>query len=488
MYHVLIPPHDLAHFEVIAPLITPDDSERVIGDINGYTFSFIHRQLRQNPQTRFPEDCCGEVTVDTDQTATILARPHNIEEESVSILTEGGSALLDPECSHVQEHIEWELQTIAQFAGKQVELYVSDTPRKMVPPRGTTRTFVVVLGSAPPGYFDMRRTSRLFDESISEPGTRALLHSPTVDVGRIVTNHLDEPVAQIVGHTCYLYLPLNPYGLKKLVDPSTRLLRKTLTLAWNEYQGGDINSNTPLTTVETSEQYAKLAMDPERDIARLHTKLEDIDDRLEAAQEMLTRAIADRRTLVAAIAGARQHIAHDPVAAWRSLVDCPYLDRIEQASHGLLYYISTPITVEDEEGTERYIGPLCLYIEPPQTIRAWSLENPHPSGIPHPHVDSYGTACLGNVTQTICQLLAEAKEADAVVLILRMFAEGYDPDLTEHSLRGWPTPKEYQRRKQREQIAPNTHAPTKRDPSGDDSGHWFNRLIHNSRAGYSRSD
>lgn len=485
MFNLIIPAHDVRYFDSSGQLQRPNEIKDTGArfNVNGYTFICHLRQSKKDPRKIFGEEMIhAEVDLTPELKATILARPIDYDRTGISSVIEGECALGSEEHAADLERITNELETIAQFSGRSVELVVNDT-RKMVPPKKSSRTLFVILGSVPPGYPNSRHATHLFGTAIAKPGYRVRLPAPTIDTGFVVKNDLGEPIAQIVDDSIYLFVPINSFGITQLVDQTVHLFRRSMNLVWNAYIESPEATDTELKEVSDSAVFAERALNPERDIKQLREKLDDADERIHQAQCVLTDALAERSSLVATIAGMRNRIKYDPEQTWEQLQAIPFLDRIVEASNGGVYYISKPLVMLDEDQTERYIGPLGLSIEQPCEILVWSIDNPHPSGVPHPHVSRYGDVCLGNVTQSVAQLMSDQKEAETAALVLRMLAEGYDPVLTEHKLNEWPTPEQHKRRMERESIAPVPHVEREPDSTGDDSGSRLDRLFRRFRTG-----
>lgn len=515
MFNLLIPECDVGYFDESGktqiPANTEDKPSRF--NVNGYNFDCRLRHSEEDPKELFPADTIhAEVDLMADVKATILTRPIDDDFFGVSAVSEGKPALGSDEHQTELNRLMDELETIARFGGKNVELVVHET-RKMVPPTKSGRALFVVLGAVPPGYTASRHATHLFGQPIAESGYRARLPAPTIDVGYVVKNDLDESIAQIVDDTIYLFVPINRFGISQLIDPTVHLFRRSMNLAWNAYLEGRPTDPTVSQSITEHHEYVDRTMNPHREIARLRDELADADAQIEQAQRILTDGLAKRARLVATIEGTRARPGFDAEGVWQNLQDSPFLDAVREASNGGVYYCTKPLIMTDETGTERYVGRLAISIERPSDILVWSLDNPHIRGVPHPHVNRYGDLCLGNVTQSVSRLLAEQKEAETAVLIMRMLAEGYDRTLTEHKLEEWPTPEEWERRLERqrkrsvatvargpmladiiieqeteddEPIAPVPHAGGEPDSSGDSGGGRFDWLPHCLRFGQSR--
>lgn len=519
MFKLLIPAYCIDHFDGLTPLGKVDDDKPHRFNVNGYNFDCYLRTCAEDPKTLFPPEAIeAEVDLALDEKALILALPDEEDEVYwVSSVSEGGPLLGTDECQAELNHLMDELETIARFAGKKIELLIHETKR-MVPPIRSANTLKVVLGAVPPGYTKARHATHLFDVRIVQPGYRSSLPAPTIDVGHVVKNDIDEPIAQIVDDTIYLFVPMGHFGISQLVDPTVRLFRRAMNLAWNAYVDGVSDRTEPeLTPVTDHHAYIERTLNPHQEIARLREELSEVDDTILTAQRVLTENLAKKARLVATIEGTSARIDYDPETAWNELTQCPYLESIYAASNGGVHYRSAPLILTDETGQARFIGQLGLSIERPDSIRVWSIDTPHRSGVPHPHVNHYGDVCLGNVTQSVSHLLAGHREAEAAILILRMLAEGYDPTLTEHKLSEWPTPEEWERKRAakeaadmhelalaldvlvraeidiggtddtNESLAPVPHAEPTPDPSGDGRRRRFDWLLGRLRFGKGRS-
>lgn len=451
MFNLIIPAHDIEYFDATGKLQKVDGSKEGSSrvNVNGYHFKCVSRQCEQDPKDLFPADFMqSKVDLLDCEKATIVARPVTNDLFGVSVVTESDLSLGSDEFQVELARLTEELETVAQFSGKDIELMAYNT-RKMIPPKRSAQGLFVILGAVPPGNPTSRHATHFFGVQIVESGYRTSLPAPTLDVGHVVKNDLDEAVAQIVDDTIYLFVPINRTGIPQLVDPTVRLFRRAMNLAWNTYINGDAVESIALQEITERQNYLVRAVDPNREVARLRNEISNADEEIRNAQHILTENLAKRAMLIATIEGIRTRRSFDLETEWENLQASPFLDSICEASNGGVYYRSKPLAITDENGTERFIGRLVVSIEQPSDILVWSLDNPHPGGVPHPHVNQYGGVCLGNVTQSVSHLLAEQREAASAVLILRMLAEGYDPRLTEHRLGEWPTPVEWERRQER---------------------------------------
>lgn len=447
MHMIVVPLFCVDYFDSLDEVVNPKPTEDILWiKISGYDFPCVARICTRNPQEIFPEEYI-EGDIETPQTvATIITKPVGDGFGHVSGVLDCNPLLGSDEFVVEYNQILDELEIITQFSGIPIELVVHKKI-KMVPARNRHKCLTVVLGGVPPGYKGTRSATHFFGTAIVKPGYEARLNKPTLDVGYVVKNDFDEAIAQIVGNTIYLYIPLNCIAISQLVDPSKKLFNRAMTLAWNEYVRGKAAQLPTLPEITNSQAYLERIMNPQNMITLLREKLGEIDEEIMQTQRELTRLLAKKAGLITAITGTEAREYEDIETGWERLQDSPFLDSMYEASTGTVYYHTKALIIPDTEGKERYIGRLAITIEQPYKVIVWSLDTPHPGDIPHPHVNCYGEVCFGNVTQSVAQLLAEQKEAEVIVLIMRLLAEGYDDILTEHKVTEWPTTQEWERKK-----------------------------------------
>ena len=488
MYLVFIPVAHLTYFDQTYKLIklVGDNPEEAVVTVSveGFHIAGVMSFVESAPSTMFPETEIHSVIPWGELAAvTILMRSlYGDNGPAVDSLSELQTHMSDRILGQLVSH----LQLIGQLSGKNIELIISN--RRIVAPSGTKQNLRVVLGSPPPGYSTTHEVETLFEIPISDKGYTIAIPTPSVDVGIIVKSSLGESVAQIVENTIYLLLSVHPSSFEPLSDDGGGIFKKTLMLAWNMYSEQRMETSDTSLHIESAQGFAACTLNIKVEQEIIAAEIKYADDEIEKAQGYLRRTMTKKRTLLTRLKTFHEQMSQvDYEQGWAKLTSSPYFDFATKTSDERIHYFTKPLTIKDAGGTDRFLGRFGIRLQGDDRVTVWSLDYPHYSGIPHPHINKFGDVCLGNVTESLWQLLLDYKEAEAAVLVMRLLAEGYEASLTEHPIEQWPTIETYQKRKRYEPLPSTPHVELKPHPSSNASGSWINRQLHRFSTGQSRS-
>jgi hypothetical protein len=488
MHYIIVPSADTAYFE------SNFDLKKISGELNegsyvkagGYTFpATVYATTKAGTELFDAEMIVDEVDLPKDLKATLVARPLSEGYTDVSSVTNGECPLADEQYDGLMTELLRNLKCIARYNRRNIELIIERD--RLVPPNGTSHTLRVVLGGIPPGYSSSRKIDSLFDVAVCETGYRVGVASPSIDQGYVVKNDQEEPVAQIIDDTIYLLLPMHESCIPYFSSDSSGLFRKALICAWDAYLLQEKEEQSPAQELLTNAaMYSEQVLSITKKRREVMEELDEASLEIAFAQRQLRQALEKKQSLVIIKQGLEQTPDFDPEAAWKVLNDYPLFDRVTIASDGKTHYFTTPIIITDDTGKERFLGRYGFCFNS-RSVDIWSLDHPHPSGVPHPHINLHSQICLGNVTESVHQLMATFREAEAVVLVMRLLSEGYEPTLTEHPLEEWPTVQQHEERKKRREqpLSSISHADTDPDTTGGGGWRWLDRVIR--RAGACKS-
>ncbi len=448
MHHVIIPVCDVDYFVSVDAVSIPKGNANTLYSLrNGLKFVGIMGTIKKKPEKAFSSSEIVDTIIVDDIVATVVARDILRDDgPNVAIVTCSSSPLYKSEYEPQIEEMHTHLEILAQATGRHVELFIEDG--KTVPAMGTKQILRIALGSPAPGYHSRREASDIFGVEICESNRFVRIPTPSVDMGMVVKNKYGEEIAQIVDDTIYLFLPTNRQALTALSDYGSQLFAKSLKLAWNAYLEAEIAGAQKATIRMASVSDITLdVLDIASRKKRLESDIEVINDEIREAQERLSKCLTMKRTLLALKRGLESVFNIDPTEAFMRLHRCEYFDYATITSDGRLHYITKPLTYECDNGDVRYLGRYGIRIQNHESIVVWSIDYPHSSGVIHPHVNAYGDICLGNVSESVYDLMLQGKETDAAILIMRLLAEGYDASLAEHQIEEWPTAEKQKRRK-----------------------------------------
>ena len=481
MYFVFVPLAHIAYFDetyqlkdLLKGVPEVKEYEIVTFSLQGFHVQGMMRVTATAPSILFPKKEIHSVTSFGERAAaTVVIRPLGRDDgPSVDMTSELNTHLPDATSDQLLEY----LDLIAQSTNRNVDFVV--TNKRIVAPTGTKRRLRVVLGSPPPGYSTIRDTETLFQIPVSNRGYTIGIPTPAVDAGVVVRNILDEPVAQIVGDTIYLLLSVHPSSFEGLGDGG--MFKLALMLAWNTYYT-EQPAAPSFPHIDLAEDFATCTLSTTKERKVLTEELAAADEDIDRAQVRLRHALAKKRKLVTKERTFLDQMARvDYQQGWIRLQTCPYFDFATTTSDQSVHYFTKPLTLKDDMGMERYLGRFGIRLHGEESVTVWSLDYPHSSDIPHPHINASGGVCLGNVTESLWQLLDEYKEAEAAVLVMRLLAEGYESSLTEHKIEEWPTVKTYLERKARhELVTPAPHAEPRLATPRDSLGRGVSRQLRN---------
>ena len=102
--------------------------------------------------------------------------------------------------------------------------------------------------------------------------------------------------------------------------------------------------------------------------------------------------------------------------------------------------VDTRTVYMKHEGETYQIGRFTMFINNDGKVRFSSRDNTHNNtvrgGCLHPHIDSHGRPCLGNITETVATMTAQRQYA-AVVNLLFRYLESYNPSSPYSNIRNW---------------------------------------------------
>ena len=177
-----------------------------------------------------------------------------------------------------------------------------------------------------------------------------------------------------------------------------------------------------------------------------------ISRRRHALLEMRRRARACARNAQTHLADATQRIGHidAQMATLRAVTgetiaadidDLVYRGAIRSArpsgNAGLEIETGRILCQRRSDGAQFLLGRIRILISlERQTIHFKALDQVHPYW-DHPHCMG-GTACFGNVQQTVTQLLSEGQLVSLILILLNFLASANDSDAWGHSICTWP--------------------------------------------------
>lgn len=99
---------------------------------------------------------------------------------------------------------------------------------------------------------------------------------------------------------------------------------------------------------------------------------------------------------------------------------------IEANDDGSISAVTTPITIE-YDGWQFPLGKYNINIDAKGDIKIGALDPPTDTDYPHPHVDTDGHPCLGNITADMPKMLGSMRVAEALQVLYAFLCE-YNPD------------------------------------------------------------
>ncbi len=153
----------------------------------------------------------------------------------------------------------------------------------------------------------------------------------------------------------------------------------------------------------------------------------------DAAYETIIRSERLKTEIEAEIKGLKEAVSNPPeelisrqIEALTELEDSGLYEEIDLQEDGSLHAITTPVEIE----YYNYLFPLGRYeieISPQGKVKILALEKHQSASHPHPHVNTDGVPCLGNIAADIARLIGRFQYAEALQ-VLSEFLSSYNPE------------------------------------------------------------
>lgn len=369
-----------------------------------------------------------------------------VGKDSFVVLTDDSSAVfvqmtpknLFARHESVIQDIENTMHDLATWAALDFKLYFSTGPC-FTPPEATAHEVNIVVGAAPAGELTASQSTHLCGVMLDARGREILHPGPTSARGAVVADKEGNYVAQIIGNTIYLLIPIQGLdSLRKLNAEGGDLFASALRLAWNGYIGEKPSlEEKPLDEAAyrtfISEGGTSL---PLKAIAELDRIEKEIESLLTRHRELL-----NKRRELAAISTMSVLENKDQLRTsnedWARMCGRPEVERVSLVGLGI--HIRTKLIVSAEwEGRRHTYGVFVIRFGVDGRVSVWCEKPEHPDGVPHPHISGLGGNCFGNVGLIIQEAAHERRYADAAEIIFGWLVSGYDPDLAIHKIAEWP--------------------------------------------------
>ncbi len=332
------------------------------------------------------------------------------------------------------------IQLLASCTGMHV-LFAAPQSKHATPLRDDVYDLYIVIDASPPGDVSTLKRTKLCGLDLVDGTTyQKIRHGgPTAGYGNVVKDEDEHSVAQIVGNTLYLFVPLVPAARRLLPDTNgPGLFKRVLRLAWNAYLEIRVPcEETPITEEEEFVYEVQQELRLITNSAKLY--LADIDQQQRNLDEQQAKLLADKRTAILMLEKLQQ-VQENPdherwAKDWVALTSHPAVKRILSVDGGM--HVETVALTGTHEGQVYQFGSFVIrYVR--SEIFVWSSNPAHPRGRAHPHISQAGVACFGNMGLAIQDAASEMRLYDAVELVLRWLTEGYDPALAEVKIEDWP--------------------------------------------------
>ena len=345
-------------------------------------------------------------------------------------------AELIPLTNDLKQTLAW----LSDYAGIEILLDVRDGGFAPTTPRGS-KILHVVLGASAPGEAIISRYTHLCGTQLAQDGSLVEYpYGPSCGSGVLVRDDENDVVAQIVGNTLFVFVPIDLKFERVLREQDgLGLFKKALRYTWNTYvENPEVPQPTELgeskAYVELVEQWLDffpsvqrhLIEDEEKELRKLHARYLG---KLQYLQIL-------RAGLQVAITLHTDHDKERSAGDFERLRSNALLRTVGVLTNGL-QVVTHPIVCE-YEGKRYSLGSYTIRISQSGDVSVWAESSTHPTGYPHPHIGWSGSPCFGNISIAIDHAAVEHRLADTIELVLRWLTEGYDPKLAETPITEWP--------------------------------------------------
>ncbi len=343
---------------------------------------------------------------------------------------------LAPLTDDMQKTLEW----LSDYSGIQILFDVRGGGFASVYPRQDHMVHVVV-GASPPGEVRKGKRASLCGIQFEPDGSAVAYENvESYGSGTIVFSKEKEPIAQIVGKSIFVFVPMEMRYARVLRDQDgLGLFKKALRYAWNAYvEDTETVSLQPIKNVREYTDLIEELVDcfpsikramienEEREARRLHA---EYLSRMQYVQILKS----DLREGVALLA---EYDKKKCAAEFKTLRSNKLL-KVVGILKGGLQVVTHPI-VYQHEGKRYRLGTYVIRISKVGQVSVWAESTSHPSGCPHPHIGLSGNPCFGNISIAIDRAAIEHRIVDTIDLVLRWLTEGYDPKLADTPITEWP--------------------------------------------------
>lgn len=338
----------------------------------------------------------------------------------------------------VLQGIEKTLLDVGVWAGAVFYLYFSAAPC-FTPLPPVKYGVNVVVGSAPAGEYGFSRSTHLCGVMLDARGREVSHPAPTSARGCVVTDEDGNHVAQIIGDTIYLLIPVRGLdSLRRLNGEGGNLFAGALRLAWNAFIG-----DKPEIKEKELDEAAYRAFISEGGTSLPVRAMAELGDVEKEIQSVLARyrELLNRKRELSAIATMSvledQDLLKNASADWQRLRERPEVESVKLVGLGI--HIRTKRIISDEwEGNRYQFGTFVIRFGIDGRVSVWCEKPMHPKGIPHPHISAEGGICFGNVGPIIQEAAHERRYPDAADIIFNWLISGYDPERAIHKISEWP--------------------------------------------------
>lgn len=366
----------------------------------------------------------------------ILMYPFPLHEIVTTV--EEGSHFTRQEYTDVIVAMEEELEELSRMTGKSFRLQLHRDGQVRYP--SDDDVIDVVIGAASPGP-EAAETAAFIDDIALRPDCRMVKYAVSeAGYGANVTDHNGKRVAQVVGSTFYLFLPLYTDTIGLFAGRGTNLFRTVLCHAWNAYVDREKDrlrvDHRSLDTVDDYQVVRSLAdnayqLELKEQIARTDREIASLSSRL-------VRLQLSRRDLMMRSSNSSLTIgAQEMALEYQAIIEHPLVERLENNGDDTIWVHTKPVIVTGKDSVKRDLGSFIISVDV-TSVSVWSKRLTHQQRIPHPHINVEGTACYGNITHEINRALGENRRMDAALLVLSWLEEGYDETLADRKIEEWP--------------------------------------------------